>query len=267
MALKSMFHTMESTEPLATHRSLERGLRVIEVTAASGGSASLAEIARATALPRSTAHHLVRALVELGYLAQQRSAGPYLLGPRLFRLVEPPFTADQLADLARDSLETLGRRTGHGSSLGVLRDGVVTIVAKREGEGPVRVVQEVGAQRPVHCSAVGKVLVAWLPPRELEALLRSVQFERRTSHTITSAAAFRRELGRVRSRGVALDNEEHFEGIRCLAAPVRDHRGAVRAALCVIGPSHQFQRRHVPRIREDALAVAAALSQRLGHPP
>ena len=87
----------------------------------------------------------------------------------------------QLAEIAMPYLDELSRLTGEGTSLAVLRDGVVTVVAKREPEGPVRVVQEVGARRPVYCTAVGKALAAWLPEREIEGLIRRTVFERLTS--------------------------------------------------------------------------------------
>ena len=255
---------LETAVALQTHRSLERGLRVIEATAASGGEATLAEIARRTSLPRSTAHHIVRALVGLGYLAQESEARPYQLGPKLFRLVGRSLVPSQLADLARPWLDELSRLTGQGTSLAILRARLVTIVAKRESDGPVRVVQELGAQRPIHCTAVGKIVTAWLPGRDLDAILAGTSFTAYTPKTLTTQDAFRRELARVRSRGVAIDNEEHQEGIRCLASPVRDHTGEVCAALCVVGPAHQLPRRRMEEIERSAVAVAAGLSARLG---
>lgn len=248
-----------------THQSLERGLRVIEATAEGGGRATLAEIARKTALPRSTAHHIVRALVEFGYLAQDGEAQPYRLGPRLLRLTGSRWTAAQLAEIAMPFLDELSRRTGEGTSLATLRDGVVTVVAKRESEGPVRVVQVVGARRPIYCTAVGKALAAWLPERELEGILARTRFERKTRRTLTTPAAFRRELARIRATGFAVDNEEHQEGIRCIATPVRDNAGDVRASLCVVGPTSRLPQRRLLEIRVPLAAVAADLSARLGY--
>jgi DNA-binding IclR family transcriptional regulator len=248
-----------------THQSLERGLRVIEATAAIGGAATLSEIARKTALPRSTTHHILRALVDFGYLVQDGDSRPYRLSPKLFRLTGNRWTGEQLAEMARPHLDELSRRTGEGTSLAVLRDGVVTVVAKRESEGPVRVVQEVGALRPVYCTAVGKALAAWLSEPEIEGIIARAAFTRHTSRTITSPAAFRRELARVRSTGFALDNEEHQAGIRCIATPVRDHTGEVRASLCVVGPTSRLPQRRVLELRTPLAAVAADLSARLGH--
>lgn len=248
-----------------THQSLERGLCVIEATVAMGGAASVAEIARKTALPRSTAHHILRALVDFGYLVQDGGAQPYRLGPRLFRLTGHTWTKEQLAEIAMPYLDELSRRTGEGTSLAILRDGVVTIVAKRESEGAVRVVQEVGARRPIYCTAVGKALAAWLPAPELDGVIARTVFEKKTARTITTPAAFRRELARIRMTGFAIDNEEHIAGIRCIATPIRDHSGDVCASLCVVGPTSRFPQRRLGEIRKALAAVAVELSARLGY--
>jgi len=248
-----------------THQSLKRGLRIIEAIATIGSSTTLAEIARKTALPRSTTHHLLRALVEFGYLIQDGDTRTYTLAPKLFRLTGSTWTQEQLAEIAMPFLDELSRRTGEGTSLAVLRDGVVTIIAKREPEGPVRVVQEVGATRPIYCTAVGKILAAWLPEQELHGIIRRTVFEQKTVKTITSTILFLRELARIRAIGSAVDNEEHIEGIRCIATPVRDYSGNVAASLCVVGPKNHLPQRRLSEIRQALIAVSADLSARLGH--
>ncbi len=248
-----------------THQSLERGLRVIEATAAIGGAATLSEIARKTALPRSTTHHLLRALVEIGYLVQDGEVRLYRLAPKLFRLTGRSWTKELLAEIAMPFLDELSRRTREGTSLAILRDGVVTVVAKRESEGPVRVVQEIGAHRPIYCTAVGKALAAWLPEQELDGILGRTVMERMTARTIISPVTFCQELARIRATGFAIDNEEHMEGIRCIATPVRDHTGDVCASLCVVGPTSRMPQRRLMEIRKPLASVAADLSSRLGY--
>ncbi len=248
-----------------TYQSLKRGLRIIEVIAVIGTPATLAEIARKTSLPRSTAHHLLRALVEFDYLIQDGNARTYTLAPKLFRLTKRSWSKEQLAEIAMPFLDELSRRTGEGTSLAVLRDGVVTVIAKREPEGPVRVVQEVGARRPIYCTAVGKTLAAWLPDQEIDGIIACTVFKRLTPHTITSASAFHRELARIRAAGAAIDNEEHIVGIRCIAAPVRDHSGEVRASLCVVGPKTHLPQKRLIQIRPTLFQAASDLSARLGY--
>jgi DNA-binding IclR family transcriptional regulator len=260
-----MKHEKPFMDANQTYQSLKRGLRILEIIATIGSSATLAEIARKTNLPRSTAHHLLRALVEFGYLVQDGNARTYMLAPKLFSLTRSTWTSEQLAEIAKKYLDDLSSRTGEGASLAVLRDGIVTVIAKREPEGPVRVVQEVGARRPIYCTAVGKALAAWLPEPEIEGLIRRTVFERMTPNTITSSVAFLRELARIRATGFAVDNEEHIKGIRCMATAVRDHSGEVRASLCVVGPKTHLPRRKLPQIREALAAVATDLSARLGY--
>ncbi len=260
-----MSHSMKQLDSHHTHQSLKRGLRIMEAISGIGGSATLAEVARKTALPRSTTYHLLRALVEFGYLIQNGDARGYALAPKLFYLTGSSWTNEQLSELAMPFLDALSRRTGEGTSLAVLRDGMVTIIAKREPEGPVRVVQEVGAARPIHCTAVGKLLAAWLPEQEQDFIVRRTAFERKTVRTITSASAFRQELARIRATGFALDNEEHINGIRCIATAVRDYSGKVLASLCVVGPKNHLPQRRLVELRKALTAVSADLSGRLGY--
>lgn len=248
-----------------SHQSLERGMRVIETIADFGGSASASVIARKTGLPRSTAHHLLRSLITFGYLLQDGEAQPYKLAPRLFKLTGRAWTQGQLAEISVPFIDELSRRTGEGTSLAILREGVVSVVAKRDSEGPVRVVQKVGTVRPIYCTAVGKILAAWLPEKELDDIIGRIVFERTTANTITAPAVLKLELARIRANGFAVDNEEHIEGIRCIAAPVRDHSGKVCAALCIVGPKNRFSPRRRKELRGPLLDVAEKLSVQLGY--
>lgn len=248
-----------------SHQSLERGLRVIETIADSGGSASASVIARKTGLPRSTAHHLLRSLITFGYLLQDGEAQPYKLAPRLFKLTGRAWTHAQLAETSSSFIDELSQRTGEGTSLAILREEVVTVVAKRDSEGPVRVVQKVGTVRPIYCTAVGKILAAWLPEKELDDIIGRIVFEKITAKTIILPAILQRELARVRANGFAIDNEEHIEGICCIAAPVRDQSGNVCAALCIVGSKNRFSPRRLKELRWPLMDVAEKLSVQLGY--
>ncbi len=250
-----------------THQSLERGLRLLEIVASTGGQSSLAETARRAGLHRSTAHHLLQALVGLGYLGQDPQSRGYMLAAKLFQLTERTWTPEQLGEVAQPIVTELTRRTGEGSSVAVYRDGTVRIVAKRDPAGPVRVVQEADAHRPIYATAVGKALVAFLPQPALDVLLARLRFERFTARTIATRAAFESELRRVRATGCAFDDEEHVEGIRCVAAPVACYAGTVVASLCVVGPRSRMTRRRLRELPPTLLSLARELSIRLGWSP
>ena len=159
----------------------------------------------------------------------------------------------------------LGNLTGESSSLAVFRNGQVIIAAKQEQDGPLRVVQRIGESRPVHCTAVGKVLAAAMSDEELEETIERTDFQQKTPRTITSPAVFRREMAHIRKRGIAFDNEEHIKGVRCVAVPVKDYTGKTRAALCVVGPKDNLSPERMNKLQRDLLNVAASLSERLGY--
>jgi len=248
-----------------THRSLERGFALLESVAAAGRPASLAETARGVGLHRSTAHHLLQALVGLGYLRQDADTRAYELAAKPFQLTGRTWSPEQLAVIAQPLLAELTRRSGEGSSLSVYGDGAVTVIAKREHDGPVRVVQDVGARRPLHCTAVAKAILPWLLAPELAGVLARMRFVRYTPKTIVTRAAFEAELRRVRAAGYAIDDEEHIQGIRCIAMPVFGHTGRVLASMCTLGPKSRMTYQKLRELRQPLGELAGQMSQRLGY--
>ena len=254
-------------KPTSTHQSLKRGLQIVEMVAEMAEPPTLSAIARKSKLKRSTTHHILKALVDFGYLVREPKTHIYSLSSKLFRLTRRTWTVEQLAEIAIPFLEELGNLTGEGTSLAVLRGGQVIIAAKQEQEGPLRVVQRIGESRPVYCTAVGKVLAAGLSEQEFEELIERTDFQRKTAKTITSPSAFRKEMVKIRKIGVAFDNEEHIKGVRCLAVPIRDYSGETRAALCVVGPKDNLSPKRINMVQQHLLAVSAAMSERLGYKP
>ena len=254
----------EGAAAASRHRSLERGLSVLEAVSAASQPASLADTARRVGLHRSTTHHLLQALVRSGYLLQDEVGRGYSLGPKLFRLTGRTWSPEQIGEVARPLLETLTQATGEGSSVAVWDHGRVRIAAKQETDGPVRVVQDINAHRPLHCTAVGKALAAWLPPAEVRASLGRTPMARLTPKTIVERDAFEDELRRIRSAGYAIDDEEQFEGLRCIAMPVFRYGDQVIASVCVVGPKHRMTHATLQSVRVPLAAAARALSERLG---
>lgn len=238
---------------------------MLEWLAAQGRPLSLSDTARQFALHRSTTHHLLQTLVRAGYLQQDGDTRSYSLTQKLYRLTGRAWPAELIGELAQPLVEELTRRLGEGSSVAVWRDGLVRIVAKCETNGPVRVVQDVHAQRPLHCTAVGKALAAWMQPSALRAALAANPLERHTPKTIVTQAALEAELRRIRNAGYAIDDEEQYEGLRCIAMPVFDHTGEVVASMCVVGPKHKMTHQRLLLVRAPLGEASARLSNRLGH--
>lgn len=264
MSIDSQSLKQDGETGRTTHQSLERGLRILELVSSNGGACSLAETARRTGLHRSTAHHLMQALVGLGYLHQDPETRGYEPAAKLFRLTGRTWTPEQLGEIAQPYIAELTRRSSEGSSLAAYRDGTITIVAKHDPDSPVRVVQNLGVQRPIHATAVGKAIISWLPDPELASLLDRTSFDRYTPKTIASREAMETEIRRIRGAGYAIDDEEHLEGIRCIAVPVFAYSGNVVAALCALGPKNRMTRRKLRDLRAPILELSRSLSERLG---
>lgn len=248
----------------STHQSLERGLRILETVALSGGAATLSETVRRTALHRSTAHHLLQTLVSFGYLHQDPQTRGYELTAKLFRLTARIWTPEQIGRMAEPVAAELTALTGEGSSVAAYADGVITIVAKCDATNPFRVVQDIGATRPMHATAVGKAIAAFLPAAERATVTARLPLVRYTARTLVSRETFAAELRRIRSAGYAVDDEEHHEGIRCIAAPIFAYAGHAVASLCFVGPKVRMTRQRLRELRGPLLERAQSLSMRLG---
>jgi DNA-binding IclR family transcriptional regulator len=247
-----------------THQSLERGLRILETVALSGGTTTLAETVRRTALHRSTAHHLLQTLVSFGYLHQDRQTRGYELTAKLFRLTARVWTPEQIGRTAEPVTAELTSLTGEGSSVATYTNGTITIVAKCDPGNPFRIVEEIGKPRPIHATAVGKAIVAFLPSPERNAIAARLQYERFTPRTIATRQEFEAEMRRIQAAGYAIDDEEHHEGVRCIAAPIYAYAGHAVACLCILGPKVRMTRRKLKDLREPLLERAKSLSARLG---
>ena len=244
-------------------QSLDRALDLLEALG-SAGELGVSDLAARTGLVPSTAHRLLATLVERGYAAQSVTGGRYLIGYKLLELatgVED--RVERLRAAAREHLEAIQHETGETTNLVVLEGRDVVYVDKVDGTRSVRLFVEVGSAIPAHTTGAGKAILAWRSPEDLAALLDGVPLARSTPHTITTLAALRADLERVRRRGFATDSEEHEEGVGCVGTPVFDHRGASIAALSVSGPASRILNAGTADLaallREHAEAVSAKL--------
>ncbi len=247
-----------------TIQSLERGLRILEFVGRRGPGVSMAEIARDAGLHTSTAFHLLRTLVLLGYVIQDDVTRQYRLGPRLLQVAAAAWGEAQLGEAAAPFLAEMARETGESSHLAVFDRGEAVMLQKVDGDAPVRLAERVGYPRPAYCTAIGKVLLAWLDEHERAAYLAQTRLEPRTPKTITAAGALEAELARVREQGDAFDDEEYTQGIRCIAAPVRNFTGRIVAAVGLSGPVWRISLDRVGALTEVVRATAARLSAHLG---
>jgi IclR family acetate operon transcriptional repressor len=239
-------------------QSVERALELLEALAEPGEAKGVSELARATGLPVATIHRLLATMVAGGYVRQDTRSHKYTLGSHLIRLGEA--ASRDFAQFARPYLTELMEASGETANLAMFEDGQVAYVAQvASRHHRVRMFTEVGRRVNPHTSGVGKVVLAFCPRPEVEALLARTGLPRRTPRTITDPARFLAELDKVAAQGYAIDSGEEEVGVRCLAVPVFGVGGSV-AAMSVSAPEGRLQDRDIERVLPEMLRISAALS-------
>ncbi|WP_125775431.1 IclR family transcriptional regulator [Antribacter gilvus] len=215
-------------------QSLERGLAVIRAFGAERPSLTLSEVARETGLSRASARRFLHTLVDLGYVSSDGRA--FALRPRVLDLGYAYLSSLTLPEVAQPHLERLAEVVTESSSVAVLDGTEIVYVARVATHRIMSASIRVGTRFPASATSMGRVLLASLPAERLDAFLSEAPLAPLTSRTITDPAVLRAELGRVREQGWALVDQELEEGLRSVAAPLRDTSGRVVAAVNVSAP-------------------------------
>jgi DNA-binding IclR family transcriptional regulator len=239
-------------------RSLARGLQILDLLGGAREDVGVTELAGWLGVDKASASRLVTTLAHHGYLERDRLSRRYRLGPQLLALSRRLLIRLPLHEVAGPYLRRLMERTGECAHLGVAAQGGVLYIGQAEAPATLRVNVLVGQTAPLHCTALGKALLAFgglpIPDR----------LERFTSRTITRADRLARELASTHGRGYAVDDEEFDVGVRCLAAPVFDHRSHVAGAIGISGPTTRMTNRRMPGLAETVRQTASELSERMG---
>lgn len=247
-------------------KSAARALEILELLTALERPATFVRLERELGYPRSSLHGLLTTLERRGWVELNPETREYSLGIRTWEAGATYMRAIELADRGRPYLEAARDALSETTHLSVLDSGRYNVyVAKADGPHQLALVSYVGRRLEAHATGLGKVLLAGLPADELDRRLRGESLERFTPNTITDTAELRNHLRTVTERGYATDDEERTVGVRCVAVPVRDHRGDVVAAMSVSVPTVRFDATTTDRAREVLAEQAAGLSAALGY--
>jgi IclR family pca regulon transcriptional regulator len=243
-------------------QSLERGLSVIRVFDADHSRLTLSEVAAATGLSRAAARRFLLTLVRLGYM--RASGGRFELRPKILELGYAYLSSRTLPEVAMPHLEELVEQVRESSSVSELDGDEVVYIARVPTKRIMTVTISVGTRFPAYATSMGRVLLAAQPEAWLDAYLAAVSLQHLTGRTITTASGLGQELRRIRARGWAMVDQELEEGVRSIAAPIRDTDGAVIAAVNVA--THAGRRTLdsiVSELLEPLLAAAARIERDL----
>lgn len=244
--------------------SADRVLRVLECFSPRDDALALGDLAERLKLPKSSVHRLLATLTEHQLVERDPGTRKYRLGLRLFEIGAMALNGRGLQEAAPDVLHDLSAETGETCHLAVLSGAEAVYLYKVDGPSSFAMSSRVGRRAPCHATSIGKVLIAWASEDVVKQVVR-MGLRPFTRHTITNPAGLYEELSRVRDAGHALDLEEYEEGLRCVAAPIRDASGRVVAAVGIAGPTARVTNETLPRLINPVINAGAKLSRNLGY--
>ena len=247
------------------NNSLARGLKILSAFSAERPSMTVSEIAEAISLPQSTVFRLVTTLEQLGYLVRDAESKRYRHSARMLSLGLTALDSFDLRNLALPYMQALSARTNETVKLAIL-DGVeIVFLASVVVREKLSMPTPAGHRLPAYYTALGKALLAFQPPEQWDALLRTIDFKPRTPQTITDPARFRAELARTRARGYALGDQEMVPGQSSIAAPVRDRHGVAVAAVNVSTLRYDLKKHSLTgKLVRETVDCALQISKQLG---
>ncbi len=230
---------------------------MLELLALAENGIGITELAEQLDVDKSSASRMMQTLASYGFAEQDPDTRRYRLGPKIVTLSRYLLTRMPLRDQAKPFLRRLVDRTGEGAHLAILAQGGALYIDQVESPATLRATTGVGTVAPLHCTALGKVLLAFgngTLPEELPAF---------TPRTITDPQTLRIHMEQTRRQGYAVDDEEYEYGVRCVAAPVYDYRGKMVGAIGISGPAGRVSLQRIPELAAITTEIARELSDRL----
>ncbi|MFZ5945770.1 MAG: IclR family transcriptional regulator [Bacillota bacterium] len=243
--------------------ALEKTLDILEYLKNNNPS-SLTQIHQSLGLPKSSTYGILQTLEKRGYIRKDATGG-FNLGLKLYELGMVSVEGTDLTKEALPAMEELAYKTGFICNLGVLEGDFGVYIEKVEPASPIRLNSWKGKAIPLHCTSLGKVLLAYKEPDEIKAVLNRVNLTKNTVKTLVDKELLLQEIMKVQEVGYAVDDEEHEPDITCHAAPVFNHKGEVVAAVSLSGLTTWQTAEKKEVLIKDLLSAAAAISQRLGY--
>ncbi|MEM8743495.1 MAG: IclR family transcriptional regulator [Pseudomonadota bacterium] len=243
--------------------SIFKALHILERIVETPTPVSVAELATTLELSKPTTHRIATFLEDFGYLEREPDGRRFIESQRLIDLsLNVLFAAAQRPN-RHGILEWVVEETGETCNLGIMDHGELVYLDRVEAEWPLGLRFEPGSRVPLHCTAIGKLFLSMQPDESLEALLKTLRLAKYTEMTKTDAGALRSNLAEIRKAGVSIDNQEFMSGVVCIAVPVFDPAGRMRAGLAISAPEARVSATRVldyaPVLRAAAARMQTAM--------
>ncbi len=246
-------------------QSIERAANVLELFLTTSPELSVKEISEKLQLSKSTVHGIIKTLEHRGYLQQNPEDLKYKLGIKLFTLGNFVGKHLDIGNIARPIIRDLADELNETVHLVTLQRDEVVYIEKVEGPRALTIYSHIGKRAPVHCTGVGKAILAYLSEIEVDRLLSSASLEAFTEHTMTDVNQIKKHLVSVRETGYAVDDEEIELGLKCIAAPIFNHKGNVIASISCAAPKMRLDEEKQPKVIAGIKRAASEISTSLGN--
>ena len=263
----SQNHTNMAASPGA--RSIERAWEVLDLLSSSEDGLSLSELCRQVRLPKSTVHRILGSLESRHLVRQNPVTGTYALGFGLLKYSSSLIERLDVRNVIHPYLDSLRHELNETVHLGFLDSGYTRVVYidKLDSTKSVRMVSHVGKAVPVHCTALGKALLAQFSNTTVSKLLADYEFTTYSPNTIADLQAFLKNLDEVRSEGFAIDNQEHDRDVSCIATLIRSPAGHSRFAISVSAPAERLDVKSFARVADVLLRTRQEIEKQVGDLP
>lgn len=246
-------------------QSVDRALRIFEIISTKKEGFGVTELSNKISLNKSSVYRMLSTLVRHGLVEQDAETEKYKLGYKVLELSSILLDSIDLRAEARASLKELEHLTNEVIHLVVYDQGEVVYIEKLEGNETLRMHSKVGSRAPMHCTSVGKVILAHLPDSDAANIIDNYELKQHTIHTITDKEVLMKQLHEIRTKGYALDLEENEVGITCIAAPIFEHAGKIVASVSISGPTTRMDRERMEELKQKITDVSKRISARLGY--
>lgn len=245
-------------------KSVSRALDIINIVSMKKGGLGVTEIAKQMDINKSSVYRILSTLVQYGYIEQDKGTERYKLGYQFLEVSSRLLESLDLRTEAKPFLQELEKETNEVIHLVVYDRGEVVYIDKLDGNEALRMHSKVGKRAPMHCTSVGKAILAHLPIDIVQEIIERKGLPVHTDKTITDINIFIKELADVRKKGFALDLQENEYGITCIGVPIFDHLGKVAAAVSISGPTIRMTDARLVELQHRMIEIGKQISARLG---
>lgn len=245
-------------------QSLTRALRILNTLSDFPHGLTLSDLAHVVGLPTSTAHRLLTTLQNERYVRFENERSAWMIGVQAFQVGSVYARSRDLVAIARPYMRRLMEQSGETANLAIVDRGEVIFLAQVECQKMMRAIAGPGGRGPLHCTGMGKAMLAWMEEKDARALLEANPLQKETPHTISAVEDVMHNLCEIRAAGYAVDDEENAIGLRCAASPVFDEHGYPIAAISVSGPSARVTEARLPALGTAVAEIATEVTSEMG---